>query len=100
VAGNITGFMGLPGVGKKTAERSFLELREKLAKRTLTGARPGGRPRRTYHVVVRPWSISAYRPRPRTPSGNFEERGTDLGEVLKGALKALSNGKVIDGRSH
>ena len=92
VAGNVTGFVGLPGVGKKTAERIVLELKEKLAKRgPMDGEihREGaGGPADVVEALVnlgytRAQAHDAVREAAR-------DGATDLGEILKGALKALS----------
>ncbi len=92
VAGNVAGFVVLPGVGKKTAERIVLELREKLAKRGSGRAMPGTTVPPGLPTWWRPSSTSA------TPAHEAHDAvreatndgTTDLGEILKRALKALS----------
>jgi len=92
VAGNIAGFVGLPGVGKKTAERIVLELKEKLAKRMSAGGEvredePGG-PADVVEALI---NLGYNRPQAQDAVREATRGGaTDLGEILKGALKALS----------
>ncbi len=92
VGGNVTGFMGVPGVGKKTAERIVLELREKLAKRTVDQGEiqenePGG-PADVADALV---NLGYTRTQAQDAVREATKGGaTDLGEILKGALKALS----------
>jgi holliday junction DNA helicase RuvA len=92
VAGNITGFTGFPGVGKKTAERIVLELKEKLAKRGPVGADvPDGTPGGPADVVEALVNLGYARPQAHDAVREAAKNGaTDLGEILKGALKALS----------
>jgi Holliday junction DNA helicase RuvA len=92
VAGNIAGFTGLPGVGKKTAERIVLELKEKLAKRGPAdgeaAADGAGGPADVVEALVNLGYTRAQAHdavREATGSG-----AADLSEILKGALKALS----------
>ncbi len=92
VGGNVTGFVGLPGVGKKTAERIVLELKEKLAKRGAAGgeAREGeaGGPADVAEALV---NLGYTRVQAHDAVREATKDGaTDLGEILKRALKALS----------
>jgi Holliday junction DNA helicase RuvA len=92
VAGNIAGFTGLPGVGKKTAERIVLDLKEKLAKRGPVGgevpAEGAGGPADVVEALV---NLGYTRTQAHDAVREATKAGaTDLGEILKGALKALS----------
>jgi Holliday junction DNA helicase RuvA len=92
VAGNVTGFTGLPGVGKKTAERIVLELREKLAKREPVGGEiqqdGAGGPADVVEALV---NLGYARVQAHDAVREAAKDGaTDLGEILKRALKALS----------
>jgi Holliday junction DNA helicase RuvA len=91
-AGDVAGFTRLPGVGKKTAERIVLELREKLKKRAIAEPAAGTAGDVGLSDVVealvnlgytRTVAHDAVREAART--GN-----NDVGEILKGALRALS----------
>ncbi len=91
VAGNVTGFMGLPGVGKKTAERLVLELREKLAKREAAGGVREDGPAGLTDVVEALVNLGYSRPQAHDAVRDAAKDGaTDLGELLKRALKILS----------
>jgi Holliday junction DNA helicase RuvA len=91
VAGNVTGFTGVPGVGKKTAERIVLELREKLAKREAAGeAREEGSVALA-DVVEALVNLGYNRPQANDAVRESAKDGTaDLGEILRRALKTLS----------
>ncbi len=91
-AGNVSGFVGVPGVGKKTAERIVLELREKLAKRGVPGAEvPGDGAGGPADVVEALVNLGYTRTQAHDAVREATKDGTaDLGEILKGALKALS----------
>jgi Holliday junction DNA helicase RuvA len=91
VAGNVTGFVGLPGVGKKTAERIVLELREKLAKRGAVGETREEGPVGLSDVVEALVNLGYTRPQAHDAVRESANDGaTDLGEILKRALKSLS----------
>jgi holliday junction DNA helicase RuvA len=92
VGGNIAGFIGLPGVGKKTAERIVLELKEKIAKRAAAGSEiPDGEPGGPADVVEALVNLGYTRTQAHDAVREATKDGaTDLGEILKGALKALS----------
>ncbi len=92
VAGNIAGFIGVPGVGKKTAERIVLELREKLAKRGPAAGEvredEAGGPADVVEALV---NLGYARAQAHDAVREAAKNGaTELGEILKGALKALS----------
>jgi Holliday junction DNA helicase RuvA len=91
VAGNVAGFVVLPGVGKKTAERIVLELREKLAKRGATGDARDDGPVGLTDVVEALVNLGYARQEAHDAVREAAGDGTtDLAEILKRALKALS----------
>ena len=91
VSGNVTGFTRLPGVGKKTAERIVLELREKLAKRGGAGEAREEGPVGLADVVEALVNLGYTRPQAHDAVRESANDGTtDLGEILKRALKTLS----------
>jgi Holliday junction DNA helicase RuvA len=92
LAGNVTGFVGLPGVGRKTAERIVLELREKLAKRPSADSQSESGTAVVMADVVEALVNLGYN---RTQAHDAvreaaKDGAADLGEVLKRALKTLS----------
>ncbi len=91
-AGDTSAFIRLPGVGKKTAERIVLELKEKLSKRALSGetARPGDSV--DLSDVVEALVNLGYS-RSEAAGAVREAAGvgtSDLGDILRRALKTLS----------
>jgi Holliday junction DNA helicase RuvA len=91
VAGNVIGFTGVPGVGKKTAERIVLELREKLAKREAAGDVREEGSVALADVVEALVNLGYNRPQANDAVRESAKDGTtDLGEILRRALKSLS----------
>jgi len=91
VAGNVAAFVGLPGVGKKTAERIVLELKEKLAKRGVPGEAATEGATVISDVVDALVNLGYSRSQSNDAVRDAARDGAaDVGEVLKRALKALS----------
>jgi Holliday junction DNA helicase RuvA len=92
VAGDASAFTRLPGVGKKTAERIVLELKEKLSKRAVSGetSRPGDSVDLS-DVVEALVNLGYSRTEAAGAVREAAGAGTgDLGDILRRALKALS----------
>ena len=90
--GDVAAFVRLPGVGKKTAERIVLELKEKLKKRAFGEGIEGMEGGLDLSDVVEALVNLGYtRSVANDAVGEAARSGAeDLGEILKGALKVLS----------
>ncbi len=93
--GDIHKLLSIPGVGKKTAERLILELKEKMGKLDMTSA-PTAEPRNmpgedlVEDVVSALLNLGYKEPQVRKVLGSLDaSRGGSLEELLKQALKVL-----------
>ena len=88
---NVARLTSIPGIGKKTAERIVLELKDKLAAMTPAGAAtaPVG-PREDLMSAL--LNLGYHRPAAEKAVDRALQDGTDLGfeQALRAALKVLS----------
>lgn len=93
-AEDLARLVAIPGIGKKTAERMIVELRDKLAKARLTGgAEPGAAPARGVEAeaVSALVNLGYRRPEAEKAAKAMAASGAaTLEDVIRGALKRLS----------
>lgn len=97
LSGDVDRLKSFPGIGKKTAERLVLELKEKLEKRVRRkeelGIEEGGREGGVWLSDVVDALVNLGYTRPMAEKAALEarvENKDDIGEILKSALKLLS----------
>ena len=86
-AGDVTALTRIPGIGKKTAERMIVELRERMADMVATGAAAGGPPTGAAKVAADPLSEATIA---------LQQLGYKPAEAQRMARQAFAEGDVAE----
>jgi len=93
VAGDVRSLVSVPGIGKKTAERLVVELKDRLANESARGQRPGRSSDLARQAVSALMNLG-YKERDaeRAVAAAGGADGGDVAELIRTALQGLSGG--------